>query len=120
MAKINIVDNVKNQADKVAENYKKRKQDRKEQRLERELARAKAKEQELREQEEKVKKERDRLMSMDSNELLVEAILAIRGFYNEFIDVLERLDTVESDITELESELSAIRAGLPSDEENEY
>lgn len=104
---------------KAKEARQKKKLEKIEQQKERELAIAKKRQAELEAEQEKIVAERNRLLGLDTNELIVEAILAIRGFYNEFIDLRDRIEDVEADIENLESKLASIKEELTDHIEDE-
>ena len=84
MSSINIVDAVKHKADRIAESRKQKKLDK----LERILQETKREEDRLIAEQDSIKEKQQRLMGLSQQELLVEAIMAIRGFYQEFCEKL--------------------------------
>ena len=96
----------------VVDSYKKEKQERIIRETERKLAEAKAKEEQLLAQKQAIQEEKDRLMKMDQKELLAEAILAIRGFYEDYKIVLLRLGDAEDDIVNLQEEVASLKRDL--------
>ena len=81
---------------------------RKQARLEKKLSAAKEEEEKLLAELEAIQEEKERLIGMDQHEILAEAIMAIRGFYQEFIELKKQQDKLLSQIDSLESEVAAL------------
>ena len=80
------------------------------------LARAEAEQEELKKKQDEIEAEKKRLLELDNKALLVEAVLAIRGFYQTFSEAQARISELEDSVSELESKLTAMRV---SSEETE-
>lgn len=72
-------------------------------------------EEELMEQA-RIKAEKDALLNLSEKELMVEAIMALRGYNlritkieSQQVDIEDRLDSLESDITDIEFNLQNIK-----------
>jgi len=80
------------------------------------IARERA-EEEARIERERIQAEKDALMTLSEKELMVEAIMALRG-YNTRLTIIEarqndlddRVGTLESDVSSLESDVSSIKS----------
>lgn len=71
----------------------------------------------------KIQAEKERLLGLKDNELMVELILSIRGFYNQFKELAERQDEladeirgIQEDIASLEADIGSIESRLNSDD----
>ena len=99
---------VREQADRMVHDFKNKRQAKKLHKTEAKLQKAKEEEALLIEKQRAIQAERDCLMNMSQQELLAEAIMAIRGFYAEFLDMQNRIDDLESDISSLEAEIRSL------------
>ena len=85
-------------------------------RTERECIARERAEEEARIERERIQAEKDALMNLNEKELMVEAIMALRG-YNTRLTIIEvrqddlddRIDTLESDVSLLESDISSMK-----------
>jgi len=80
------------------------------------IARERA-EEEARIERERIQAEKDTLMALSEKELMVEAIMALRGYNTRLIiieerqnDLYDRVATLESGISSLESDVSSIKS----------
>ena len=94
---------------------------------ERELAEKRAKQAQMEAEQEKIRKEEERLAGLPTNELLAEAVMAIRGFYAQFESLQSmcsqndlRIDVLEDDIKRINSQIEGVRADIDrlTDERN--
>ena len=88
--------------------------ERKKQRAEKELEQRKAEQAHIEEEQEKINKEKERLSAMNTNELLAEAIMALRGFYSRFEELEDSYSYLTSKIEDLESEIGSLRSEIYS------
>lgn len=109
MAKKGIIKTVTNKAEEIAENHKKKKAIKQIKKEELALQQAKEEADRILAEKHAVQAEKEKLMRMSNQELLAEAILAIRGFYKDFDnlkhrqdELSDRLDSLESDISDME------------------
>ncbi len=116
--------------DKVQESLKRSKDERQKKRLEKERVRlekaaaeAVREKERLRRRRKRIQAEKDRLLSLDDKELMVELILAVRGLYSqigvsesESAGVLRRYD-IESNISSIRSDISDLESRLGSSDQ---
>lgn len=110
--RVNIITKVKDKANDIVEKRRQHQLEKRQREQEYALRKAQEEQERLKEEEARIAAERERLINLDNKEILAEAILAIRGFYQEHIEIKSRLEEAESDISELESDLSSIRSEL--------
>ena len=99
---------VKEKAQQAQERIKQKSLERKRKKVERELERKQEIEAQIAYEKSLYEEEKNRLVSLSEKELIAEGILAIRGFYNEFIELKEAQEELENDIARLESILEDI------------
>ena len=70
-----------------------------------------------RKERERIQAEKDQLMSLSEKELMVEAIMALRGYNTrilnieqKYIDLEDRVDSLEWDVSSLESDISSLES----------
>lgn len=90
-----------------------RKNEKKRKKLEEEANQDILKQQMIEKKKEKIQLEKDRLLSLNDKELMVESIFAIRGFYNKVSkiesqqeEIIDRIKQIEADLASLESDVS--------------
>ena len=94
---------------------KQEKLERQRQEAERELEAKRAEEAKKREEQEAIEKEKARLAGLSTNEILAEAVMALRGFYSKYEELDRyclsldlRIDDLEEEIERLKSEISLL------------
>lgn len=102
-----MLDRVKGKLSEIKEESRKRKEERAR------VAREKA-EEEARIERERIQAEKDALMALSEKELMVEAIMALRGYNVRLINIEEnqsdledRVDSLEWDVSSLDSKISS-------------
>lgn len=58
------------------------------------------------------------MLALDDKEIKVEIILAIRGFYAQFSQMADDLDTLENQVAELDSDVADLYSRISSLESN--
>jgi vacuolar-type H+-ATPase subunit E/Vma4 len=72
------------------------------------IAREKA-EEEARKERERIQAEKDDLMALSEKELMVEAIMALRGYNTHLNNMVEKLDNLENRVNSIDSNVSSMR-----------
>ncbi len=109
----NLVNDIKDTAERKKEEKAQLKKEQQEQaeRLERErqeaLARREA--ERLAEEEAKIQAEKETLMGLSEKELLVEAVMALRGLYSRIEEIEEAYEDLEDTVGSLKRELKAAK-----------
>lgn len=104
-----MLNNIKKKVSDTKENHRLRKIEReriaKEEMVKKETAAA----EKLRKESQAILEERERLIDLDNKELMVEAVLAIRGFYSRYLEIQDELEFVQNRITEIERDIESLR-----------
>lgn len=108
MAKLNIIGRVKDHAEKVADERRERRRLKELQLQEEKLRKIKEEEEKAATAAQQIQQEKERLLQLNKEEMLVEAIFAIRGFYNEFLTLKEEQRALAERVEELESDVEAL------------
>ena len=109
-----MLEKTKNAVGDIKRNVHQKQLDRKRQRAEKELEEQKAEQARIEKEQEKINKEKERLCAMNTNELLAEAILALRGFYARFEELEASYSSISDRIDDLESEIDNLRSEIYS------
>ncbi len=95
--------------------YKQEELERKRQAAERELEKARAEEAKKREEQVAIIKEKERLAGLSTNEILAEAVMALRGFYTKYEELEDyckgmciRIGDLEDDVLELQAKIEEL------------
>ena len=115
----NVINKVKEQSGRVAEDHRRKRVEKRLNKLERQLYLEQQEQAKLEAEKRAIEEERDRLIQLDQHEIMAEAIMAIRGFYAEFQEVREAISELEAEIEDLEAEISAIRHSQSDDDEDD-
>jgi hypothetical protein len=115
-----MFENVKNKVVEIKENNRHKREER--ERITRERA-----EEDARIERERIQAEKKALMALSEKELMVEAIMALRG-YNTRLAIIEasrddledRVSSLESDVSSLESDMSSLKLNSDQQQESVY
>ena len=104
-----MLDKVKGKFSEIKEDARKRKEERVR------IAREKA-EEEARIERERIQAEKDALMELSEKELMVEAIIALRGYNVRLNKIEEKQDDIEDRVDSLEWDVSSLNSRTSSDD----
>lgn len=110
-----MLKNIKDKAHETKEHYKIKRIERKRLAKEEEIKKEKAETKRLEKESQAIIEERNRLLNLDNKELMVEAILAIRGFYSDYIEMQNRIKLIQDKIEELEIDVAHLSCEMGSD-----
>jgi vacuolar-type H+-ATPase subunit E/Vma4 len=71
-------------------------------------------EEEARKERERIQVEKDALMALSEKELMVEAIIALRGYNTRLINIEEHQDKLANRVGSLESNVSSLESSVSS------
>ena len=119
MANKGMLNKVRLHAEKIAENRRAKKQLREIKRQEEKLRVIQEEKRQVLAQKKRIQQEKEHLLSLSREELAVELILAVRGFYEEFSELKKAQDILAKKIDEMESDLESGNYDNDNDEEIE-
>ena len=84
----------------------------------RELEENRLEEERIRDEQEEIQKEYDRLTSLSDKQLMVELIFAMRGFYSQVEELYSENCMISDKIEELESDIHCLKAQMHTNNSN--
>jgi len=117
--KMNILDKAKENADGLKKSVQQKSLERqirqlehKKQKAQTELVADMAEKARIEEEKNKIFEERKRLSELSTNEILAEAIMALRGFCSKFEELEDSYRSIDSRIGDLESDIDSLRTEI--------
>ena len=109
-----MLNKAKRAVDSLKEDMHRKKLEKAYSKKERELEEERLEAERIAREQEELLEEKERLCSLSEKELMVELIYAVRGFYNEFIEIKERNIELAESISDLEDDIEYLRSELNS------
>jgi predicted nucleic acid-binding Zn-ribbon protein len=113
-----MIQKIQKEIKKKQDNYKIKRLKEEKNKLNNSIEQASFEQEKLQEQEKEINQEREQLLQLDDKNLKVELILAMRGVYNQIVDISTAQKNLSDEIKKLQERIAVIEDDISSLEDH--